>query len=236
MRRGCRPEDAIAARPTRRALVRAALGGLLAAPLVVPFAGSARARDAAAQDAPPKPAPAGEKLSAEAKALLAAIPGKAVMGAKATPLVTELVDFNAPGWRRSAADMRDLLAGDPRLAYALVMAPRLDVGSVEAARVALAVLAMEPARFPAFYEALARTEGPIDGVKALNVVRAEGLDHYKVFKASNQPDVTESLTKAVELSSALRLLDPPAYVIGDTVWTGDLDLARKRALIAAARG
>ncbi|QRG07649.1 DsbA family protein [Xanthobacter dioxanivorans] len=180
-------------------------------------------------------AAAGIPISEEARRLLAALPGKAVMGARVPPLVTELVDFNAPGWRRSADDMRTLLAGDPGLAYAVVQAPRLDVGSVEAARVALAVLALDPPRFQAFYEALARGEGPIDGVRALNVVRAEGIDHYKVFRASNQPDVTDSLSRAVELVSALRVIDPPAYVIGGQVWTGEVDLARKRALIAAAR-
>lgn len=175
-------------------------------------------------------------VSAQARQLLASLPGKAVMGAqRVPPLVTEFVDFNAPDWRRSAADMRELLAGDGKLACAVVQAPRLDITSVEAARVALAVLALHPTRFEAFYDALARTEGRIDGVKALNVVRAEGLDHYKVFRASNQPDVTESLTRAVELASALKLLDTPAYVIGNSLWAGYLDLARKRALIAAAR-
>lgn len=174
-------------------------------------------------------------IGSEARRLLDALPGKAVLGAeKAKPLVTELVDFNAPDWRRSALDMRELLAGDAALAYAIVQTPRLDVGSVEAARIALGVLALHPGRFQDFYLALAATSGPIDGVKALNVVRAEGLDHYKVFRAANQPDATDALAKGVELAAALRILDPPAYVIGDRVVSGYADLARKRALIAEA--
>ncbi|MFS8035817.1 hypothetical protein ACI7BZ_02440 [Xanthobacter sp. AM11] len=188
-----------------------------------------------AQEAPAAPVDRGP-VDATALRLLASLPGKVIMGAKAAPLVTEFVDFNAPGWRHSADDMRQLLFGDPRLAYAVVQMPRRDVQSVEAARIALAVLALHPGRFQAFYEALSRTEGQIDGVKALNVVRAEGLDHFKIFRASNQPDVTDSLNRSVELGSALRLIEPPAYVIGANLWTGDLDLARKRALITAARG
>lgn len=207
---------------SRRVLIRGALGaGLLGA---------------AAAPGRAQPAQAAE-VDAQARRLLSALPGKAVLGAPRVPaLVTEFVDFNAPDWRRSAADMRELLAGDAKLAYAVVQAPRVAVGSVEAARVALAVLALYPGKFEGFYTALAGTEGEIDGVKALNVVRAEGLDHYKVFRASNQPDVTESLTRAVELVSALKLLDMPAYIIGTGLWAGYLDVARKRALIAQARG
>lgn len=207
---------------SRRLLLGGAAAGLLHATVV-------RAQE------PSAPVDRGP-VDATALRLLATLPGKAIMGAKAAPLVTEFVDFNAPGWRRSADDMRQLLFGDPRLAYAVVQMPRRDVQSVEAARIALAVLALHPGRFQAFYEALSRTEGQIDGVKALNVVRAEGLDHFKIFRASNQPDVTDSLNRSVELGSALRLIEPPAYVIGANLWTGDLDLARKRALIAAARG
>lgn len=178
---------------------------------------------------------AAEVIAPDARRLLGAMPGKAVLGAEKTaPLVTELVDVNAPDWRRSALDMRELLAGDPKLAYAIVQTPRLGVGSIEAARVALAVLAMHPAKFGDFYLALAATTGEIDGVKALNVVRAEGLDHYKVFRASNQSDVTDILTKGVELAGALHVIDPPAYVIGGELVLGYADLARKRALVAAA--
>lgn len=176
-----------------------------------------------------------DPLSPDARKLLDGMPGKAVLGAEKTkPLVTELVDFNAPDWRRSAFDMRELLAGDAKLAYAIVQTPRVDVGSIEAARVALAVLSLHPGKFGDFYLALAATTGDIDGVKAINVVRAEGLDHYKVFRAANQPDITDILTQGVALAAALRVLDPPAYVIGTDVVTGYADLARKRALISAA--
>jgi protein-disulfide isomerase len=208
-----------AAALSRRALLAGGAGLLAVGAAVAPAIG-------AAQEFPVTPA---------ARRLLDAQPGKAVLGAaKTAPLVTELVDFNAPDWRRSALDMRELLAGDSRLAYAIVQTPRLDVGSVEAARIALAMLALHPGKFQDFYLGLAATSGPIDGVKALNVVRAAGIDHYKVFRAANQPEATKSLTEGVELAAALRVLDPPAYVIGPVLVAGYADLARKRALIAAS--
>lgn len=203
------------ARPSRRTVVAAALGLLLPGPL--------------------RAAPDGTPLSQDARALLEAQPGKAVLGARAAPLVTELVDVNAPEWRASVADMRELIAGDATLAYALVQAPRLGFGSVEVARLMLAVLSSRPAGFQPFYEALAATEGPLDGARALATARGMGLDPYKLFRLANEPDVTDSLTRAVALGSALGVLEPPAYVIGGRVFTGYLDLARKRALIAGAR-
>ncbi len=177
------------------------------------------------------------EISPQARVLRDTLPGKAVLGAAGvTPAITELVDFNAPDWRRSARDMHELLAGNPGLAYAIVQAPRFDVKSVEAARIALAVLQMAPARFGEFYQALAEREGEIDGVKAVEAARDLGLDAFKVFRAANQPEITTSLTKAVEFSSALRLLSTPAYVIGNRLLSGYADLERKRALIAEVKG
>lgn len=207
--------------PSRR-LVLAAAAGVLSAS-VLPAASSA-------QNVVARP------LSVEAGAKLRALSGKAVLGAAGTaPRITELVDFNAPDWRRSARDMRELLAVDARLAYAVVQTPRIDVRSLEAARVALAVLAKGTALFETFYFALAEGEGPIDGVVALGAAQRAGLDRYQVFNLSIQPQYTEDLSRAAALASALGIIDTPAYVIGDQVFAGYLDLARKRALLAAAR-
>ncbi|MBB6306775.1 DsbA family protein [Xanthobacter tagetidis] len=206
---------------SRRHLIAAAAGALSAAAL------PATSR---AQAAGPRP------LTVEAAAKLGALPGKAVLGAPGTaPRITELVDFNTPEWRRSARDMRELLAGDPRLAYAVVQAPRIDVRSLEAARVALAVLGRGVDLFEAFYFDLAERDGPIDGVVALGAAQRAGLDRYQIFNRSIQPQYTEDLSRAAALASALGVIDTPAYVIGDAVYAGYLDLARKRALLAAAR-
>lgn len=176
-------------------------------------------------------------VSAEAAALLAALPGKALVGAPAgSPVITELVDVNAPDWRRSVADMKELVAGDARLGYAIVQAPRRDLRSVEVARVALAVLQLSgDLTFGRFYELLATREGVIDGKGAIETARALGLDPYQLFKAGNQPDVTLRLGAAVDLTAALRILDTPAYVIGGRVLHGYADLAKKRALVADVR-
>lgn len=207
--------------PHRRAVLLAAAAFAVLGPV-----GAARAQPLSALPA----------ISPLARSLRDALPGKAVLGAAGTsPKIVELVDFNAPEWRRSARDMRDLLAASPGLAYGIVQAPRFDVKSVEAARIALAVLEMAPARFDVFYMALAETEGEIDGVRAVEAARGLGLDAFKVFRAANQPEVTTSLTKAVELSSALRLLSTPAYIIGDRLLSGYADLERKRALISEIR-
>lgn len=206
--------------PTRRHLLRAAAGAFAAS--LPPFA----ARSASL----------GAPLTPDAAAKLGALPGKAVLGAARTaPRITELVDFNAADWRRSALDMRELLASDAQLAYGLVQAPLFDVRSLEAARVALAVLAKGAGRFETFYLALAEGEGPVDGVAALGAAQRTGLDRFQIYNASIQPEYTEALSKAAALASALGVLVTPAYVIGGEVFTGYLDLARKRALLAAAR-
>lgn len=213
---------------TRRRLLLQAMGAIACA------ARAHAAEPGAASDVPlpPKVSP----LSPDAAAKLTALPGKAVFGTKgAPPLVTELVDYNAPDWRRSALDMRELLSGDAQLAYAVVQTPRYDVRSLEAARVALAVLAKDRARFETFYLALAESSGPIDGPAALDVAGHMGLDRFVLFNVSVQPENTQTLTQAAAFAAAVRVLETPAYVIGGKVIEGYIDIARKRALIAEAR-
>lgn len=197
-------------------------------------AGAGKTPDAdAGEDLPPKISP----LSPVASAKLIALPGKAVLGdRRALSMVTELVDYNAPHWRRSANDMRALLAGDATLGYTIVQTPRFDVRSLEAARVSLAMLAKDRDRFEAFYLALAESTGPVDGPSALDAAGRLGIDRYTLFNVSIQPENTQALTQAVAFASAAGVLATPAYVIGEQVIEGYIDLARKRALIAAARG
>lgn len=207
--------------PSRRFLLQSAAAVLAAAGL------PAAAR---AQAVVPRP------LTPEAAAKLNALPGKAVLGAPGTlPRITELVDFNAADWRRSALDMRELLAADARLAYAVVQAPRFDVRSLEAARVALAVLGKGLGPFETFYLDLAEGTGPIDGVVALAAAQRAGLDRSQVFNLSIQPQHTEDLSRAAALASALGIIDTPVYVVGGQVFAGYLDLARKRALLSATK-
>lgn len=194
------------------------------------------ARPAAAQAIPAVEA-SGTPLSMEATAKLAALPGKALLGAAGrTPLVTELVDYNAPQWRRSALDMRELIAGDAALSYAVIQTPRGNLGSLEAARVSLAVLAKGVGPFEGFYMALAEGKGAVDGPAALDAARSVGLDRFVVFNGSIVPENTQALSQAAAFASAAGVLDTPAYVIGGKIYLGYLDLAAKRALIAAARG
>ncbi len=177
------------------------------------------------------------QMSLDAAGLLGALIGKAQVGAPGgSPTITELVDVNAPDWRRSVTDMKELIAGDPRLGYAIVQTPRRDLRAVEAARVALAVLQLsDDLTFARFYELLAAREGVIDGAGAIATARLVGLDPYKLFREGNQPEVTQRLSAAVDLSAALRVVDTPAYVIGDRVLHGYADLERKRALVAEVR-
>lgn len=209
---------------TRRRLLGQGAGALAALALLS-FPRAARA--ASGRDVP---------LERAAEAALGSLPDKAILGASGAPiLVTEFVDFNAPDWRRSALDMRALLASDPKLAYALVQAPRFDVRSLEAARVALAVLSAKPALFEPFYMALAESSGTVDGPVALAAAAPLGFDRITLFNGSITADVTTGLSKAAALASMIGLLDTPAYVIGNMVHEGYLDLDRKRALIAAVR-
>ncbi len=66
--------------------------------------------------------------------------------------LVEFFDYNCTYCRRAEADMKKLIASDPDLRMVLKQFPVLGPGSVEAAKVAVAVHMTAPDKYAAFHE------------------------------------------------------------------------------------
>src|ERR1700743_1924263 len=96
----------------------------------------------------------------------------------------EFFDYNCGYCKRAMTDMLDLMKSDPKLKVVLKEFPVLSEGSVEAAKVAVAVRMQDPggAKYLDFHQKLLGGRGAADKARALAVAKDAGLDVARIEK------------------------------------------------------
>ncbi len=176
-------------------------------------------------------------LSADDMARVALLPGLVnVGGPKGDVTLYQFYDLNCPFCREAAADVDDLLRGDPALQLVFAPYPVLSVQSVAGARVELAVRKLgTPKQFLEFHRAIYAGRGTIDGDRALAAALAMGFDRKRLIDAANSQSVTDTMTAHAKLGSALGLMATPAYVIAGVAILGHPGLKPLQKLVASVR-
>ena len=101
----------------------------------------------------------------------------------------EFFDYNCGYCKRAMADMLDLMKTDPKLKVVLKEFPVLSEGSVEAAKVAVAVRMQDPSgkKYLDFHQKLLGGRGPADKARALAAAKEAGLDIARIEKDHGEP-------------------------------------------------
>lgn len=152
--------------------------------------------------------------------------------------LVEFFDYNCGFCKRALPDMLALLKGDPNLKVVLKEFPILGPGSVEAARVAIAVRMQDgnAEKYLAFHEELLGNSGPASKEKALAAAKDQGLDVARIEKDLASGEVGQTLSENMKLANALGISGTPGYVIGKDVVVGAIGLTGLEQHIKAARG
>jgi protein-disulfide isomerase len=174
-------------------------------------------------------------VKAHAKALFSS-PDQVVLGnPNGNVTFVEFFDYNCGYCKRAMSDMLTLLKTDPKLKVVLKEFPVLGPGSVEAARVAVAVRMQAPKKYLEFHTKLLGSRGHADGARALAVAKEVGLDMARLEKDMKSPEVQKTLQLDFKLAEALGLNGTPSYVIGDNVVVGAIGLQGLQEKINTAR-
>jgi len=147
----------------------------------------------------------------------------------------EFFDYNCGYCKRAMSDMLTLMKTDSKLKVVLKEFPVLGPGSVEAARVAVAVRMQAPKKYLEFHTKLLGGRGHADGARALAVAKEVGLDMGRLEKDMKSPEVQKTLQHDFKLAEALGLNGTPSYVIGDNVIVGAIGLKGLQEKINTAR-
>jgi protein-disulfide isomerase len=149
----------------------------------------------------------------------------------------EFFDYNCGYCKRAKDDMLTLLKDDPKLKVVLNEFPVLGPGSVEAAKVAVAVRMQDKTgkKYLDFHQKLLSGRGQADKARAMAAAKEAGLDMARLEKDLASPEVNTSLQESFKLAEALGLNGTPSYVIGDQVVIGAVGLDTLRQKVNTAR-
>jgi protein-disulfide isomerase len=149
----------------------------------------------------------------------------------------EFFDYNCGYCKRAMADMLDLMKNDSKLKVVLKEFPVLSEGSIEAARVAVAVRMQDPTgkKYLDFHQKLLGGRGVADKVRAMAAAKDAGLDTARIEKDLASPEVKATLAENMKLAEEMGLNGTPSYVIGNQIVVGAVGLDGLKEKIGIAR-
>jgi protein-disulfide isomerase len=151
--------------------------------------------------------------------------------------MVEFFDYNCAFCKRAMPDMLELLKDDPNLRIILKEFPVLGPGSVDAAKVAVAVRMQDKSgkKYLDFHQKLLGGRGQADKVRALAVAKEVGMDMKRIDTDLASDEVKVSLDESLKLAETLGLNGTPSYIVGTDVVIGAVGLDALRSKVSTAR-
>ena len=129
--------------------------------------------------------------------------------------------------------MKKLITGDPNLRIVLKQFPVLGPGSVEAAKVAVALQMTAPEKYADFHDAMLSEPGQVDGAKALAVAASLGLDPEALKAKLDSDEAKKTIAESYALAGKLNLTGTPSFVTHKEVIVGAVGYDALKAKIEA---
>ena len=147
--------------------------------------------------------------------------------------LVEFFDYNCTYCRRAEADMKKLIATEPNLRIVLKQFPVLGPGSVEAAKVAVALQMTAPEKYGDFHDAMLEEPGQVNGEKALAVAQSLGIDPEALKAKLDSDEVKANIGESYTLANKLNLTGTPSYVTHKEVIVGAVGYDTLKAKVEA---
>lgn len=149
--------------------------------------------------------------------------------------VVEFFDYQCGYCKQVVGAVQELIKSDRGIRVVFKEFPILGPESVFAARAALAAWRQDPAKYNDFHVALMSGRGKLDEERVMAAAAAAGLDVQRLKRNMQEAEITRLLEANMALANALGVNGTPAFVIGDRLVPGAIDIETFRKLIAEAR-
>ncbi len=163
----------------------------------------------------------------------APFPGAIAGNAQGDVTLVEFFDYACPYCRAAHADVKRLVAADPKLRVVYREFPVLSEASGEAALAALS--AARQGRYAAFHDRQFEVPGHVEHERTVALVRAAGLDERRTAADLADPKLKAEIRRNLDLGRALGLTGTPSFVVGDRILSGAVGYDRLAEAVAAAR-
>ncbi|HXV24418.1 MAG TPA: DsbA family protein [Alphaproteobacteria bacterium] len=152
---------------------------------------------------------------------------------KAETPVIEFFDYRCPYCKSVAARIDRVVEEDKGVRIVLIEFPILGEDSVFASRAAIASRAQ--GKYMEFHNALMSHRGNLDQQSTLKVAKDIGIDVEKLKADMEAPEVEALIRRHHEFAEKLGVTGTPAFVIGQEMVPGAIDIDTLRAKIERAR-
>ncbi len=147
--------------------------------------------------------------------------------------VIEFFDYNCGYCRKAFNTLNELIRADDEVRVVFREFPILSPESVAAAKWALA--ANKQGKYFEFHNKLMKTSGRINEAAALAAAKAVGLDLDRALADLESKEVLDHIDQTREIAKAMDIGGTPAFVIGDELIPGAVDLSTMQQIIAEIR-
>lgn len=160
-----------------------------------------------------------------------------VVGPADAPVtVVQFFDYRCPYCRRAMVTVDQLISKRDDIRVVYKEFPILGPDSLVAARAALAVQAIAPAHYPQIHQALMTAQGNLTEDRVLALVSDRGVDADAVKARMQSPEIETHLRETMALAQSLGIGGTPAFVIGDTLLPGAVELDALEQAVDSAKG
>ncbi|MBI4273281.1 MAG: DsbA family protein [Rhizobiales bacterium] len=156
---------------------------------------------------------------------------------KGNVTLVEFFDYNCGFCKRALADMMDLMKSDKNLKIVLKEFPVLGQGSVDAAKISVALMMQDKdnKKYLDFHQKLLTGRGQADRARALAVAKEVGADMARLEKDMASPEVKATLEESFKLAQDLGVNGTPSYVVGTEVVIGAVGFDALKEKVSTAR-
>jgi protein-disulfide isomerase len=148
-------------------------------------------------------------------------------------VVVEFFDYRCPYCVRVAEPLREAVEDDGNIRLVMKEFPILGPESMVAARMALA--AEKQGKYEELHFAMMTVSGKLTEAKAFKIAEKIDLDMDQLRRDMEAPEIDAMLQRNFALAQALQINGTPAFVIGDEVVRGAIDMGTMREIVGRTR-
>jgi len=148
-------------------------------------------------------------------------------------VVVEFFDYRCPYCVQVAKDLREAVEDDGNIRLVMKEFPILGPESVLAARMALA--SEKQGKYEELHFALMTVSGQLTEAAAFRIAEDMDLDMDQLRRDMEAPEIDAMLQRNFALAQALQINGTPAFVIGDEIVRGALDMRTLRHIVEQTR-
>ena len=150
--------------------------------------------------------------------------------------IVEFFDYRCGFCKRVFPDIMKVINEDKNIRYVFKEFPILGPESVTASKAALAAWIVDKSKYEAFHRAMMGSKGGLPESRVMKMAAKAGYDVKALKKALADPRIDKMLEKNFALAKALDINGTPAFIIGNEVIRGAIDLETIKQLVTQARG